>query len=281
MEEIIMESHGKVNLILDILYKRPDGYHEINSIMQEISLKDRLKFKEIEKGIIIESNHPTMPRDSNNLIYKVWEKLSSLFGINKGIYVEVKKEIPMAAGLAGGSSNAAATLKALNELWDLKLSQEELIEIGMELGADIPFCLMGGTALAQGIGERLTKISPFSGKYLLLCKPHISISTAQAYRMISPGKDRLDIDKMIKCIEEGNIHCVARRLGNKMEDVIIKEHPIIQEIKDIMETYGALGALMSGSGPTVFGLYDDRDKMIFAQKKLLEKMNKVYICETI
>lgn len=281
MKELVMESYGKVNLALDILYKRDDGYHEIRSIMQRINLKDRLIFKEIDKGIVIESSHPQMPRDSGNLVYKVWEALSKLLGIKRGIHVKIEKHIPMAAGLAGGSSNAAATLKALNLIWDLGLSDKDLIQVGKNIGADIPFCLMGGTALAQGIGEKLTRLKPFSGKYILLCKPEIKVSTAEAYGRINPNSDRLDIDGLAQCIEKGDIHCVASKMANKMEEIIVRDHPIIQEIKDIMIENGALGSIMSGSGPTVFGLYNDKDKMNFSQKKLLRKLNKVYMCETI
>lgn len=281
MADLVMESYGKVNLALDILYKRDDGYHEINTIMQNINLKDRLIFNEIDEGIIIESPNPQVPTDSNNLVYKVWEKLKNFTGIDKGIHIKIEKEIPIAAGLAGGSSNAAATLKALNQLWDLKLSSKELMEIGRELGADIPFCIMGGTALAQGIGEKLIQLKSFANKYILLCNPGIGISTAQAYSKINPNSHRLDIDGLANCIEEDDVHCVASKLSNKMEEAIIKDYPIIQNIKDMMIENGALGSLMSGSGPTVFGLFDDKDKMVFTEKKLLKKTDYVYLCETI
>lgn len=281
MKEIIMESFGKVNLALDVLYKRDDGYHEINSIMQEISLKDRLIFTDKNEGITIESDNEEMPLDSNNLVYKAWEKLKDITGIKRGIHVKIEKNIPIAAGLAGGSSNAAATFKALNELWDLKMSLEELMVIGQSLGADIPFCLLGGTAKAQGIGELLTPLKPFKDKYILLGNPGIGISTAYAYSKLDLNGDRYDIDGLVACMEKDDLHCVAKRLRNRMEEPMIKEHPIIQEIKDIMIENGALGALMSGSGPTVFGLFDDEEKIKLAYKKLSEKIHKVYICKTI
>jgi 4-diphosphocytidyl-2-C-methyl-D-erythritol kinase len=281
MKEIIMESFGKVNLALDVLYKRDDGYHEINSIMQEISLKDRLIFTDKNEGITIESDNEEMPLDSNNLVYKAWEKLKDITGIKRGIHVKIEKNIPIAAGLAGGSSNAAATFKALNELWDLKMSLEELMVIGQSLGADIPFCLLGGTAKAQGIGELLTPLKPFKDKYILLGNPGIGISTAYAYSKLDLNGDRYDIDGLVACMEKDDLHCVAKRLRNRMEEPMIKEHPIIQEIKDIMIENGALGALMSGSGPTVFGLFNDEEKIKLAYKKLSEKIHKVYICKTI
>lgn len=280
MEEIIIESYGKVNLGLDVLYKREDGYHEIKSVMQEIALGDRLIFNQIDKGIIIESNEKEMPLDSRNLVYKVWKRLKAITGINKGIHVKIEKNIPLAAGLAGGSSNAAASLKALNQLWDLKFSQEELMDIGKDLGADIPFCLLGGTALAQGIGEKLRKLNSFSDKYILLCNPGISISTPYVYRQMNLNGERLDIDGLIEGIKEDNIKLVAEKLANKMEDLVIGEYPIIQDIKETMIENGALGSLMSGSGPTVFGLYDDKEKMEYSHRLLSKKMDKVYMTKT-
>lgn len=281
MEELIIESYGKVNLALDILYKREDGYHEINSVMQRINLKDRLTFKEIKEGIIIESNNSEVPTDSTNLVHKVWEILRKLTGLNRGIYVYIEKHIPIAAGLAGGSSNGAATLQALNQMWSLNLSDKELMTIGKDLGADIPFCIMGGTALAQGIGEKLTKLKSFSKKHILLCNPGIKISTKEAYKKVNPNGKSMDIDSLINCIKEENINCIAQNMFNKMEEPIMKEYPIIQSIKDIMLNHGALGALMSGSGPTVFGIYDDEEKMKETKKKLLNITDKVYICETL
>lgn len=281
MEEFIMDSFGKVNLALDILYKRDDGYHEIKSIMQRISLKDRLIFKEINEGIIIESNHLEVPIDSTNLVYRAWEKLSEIAGVAKGVKIIIEKNIPLAAGLAGGSSNGAATLIALNKLWKLNLSEIELMKIGKELGADIPFCVMGGTALAQGIGERLTKLKPFSNKHILLCNPGIAISTADAYERCRSLDKRIDIDGMISSIEDDDLNGVAEKMANTMEDPMIKEYPIIGDIKDIMLKNGALGSLMSGSGSTVFGLYDDEEKMKFTVKKLSSITDKVFICETL
>lgn len=281
MQELIIESYGKVNLALDVLYKREDGYHEINSIMQQINLKDKLIFKEHREGIIIESNNNEVPLDSSNLVYRAWEKMKSISGINRGIHIRIEKNIPIAAGLAGGSSNGAATLKALNTLWGLNLSQDELMNIGKSLGADVPFCIMGGTAHAQGIGEKLTALKPFKDKFLLLGNPGIGISTAYAYSKLDLSGMRYDMDELIQSMENEDLPSVARNLKNRMEAAIIKENSIIGEIKRLMIKNGALGALMSGSGPTVFGLFDDQDKLIFTHRKLSEKIKKVYNCITI
>ncbi len=281
MEELIIESYGKVNLALDILYKRDDGYHEISSIMQRINLKDKLIFKDRKEGIIIESNDQRVPRDFTNLVHKAWKTLREITGINRGIHIYIEKNIPIAAGLAGGSSNGAATLQALNTLWDLRLSDRELMDIGVGLGADIPFCIMGGTALAQGIGERLKGISPFSNRHILLCNPDIEISTKYAYSKVDPNGKRLNIEKIIRCIESGDTRCVAENMENKMEIPIIKEYPIIQDIKDTMIKNGALGAIMSGSGPTVFGIFQCEDDIIKAERELSKQFKRVYICKTL
>ena len=281
MEEFIMESYGKVNLALDILYKRNDGYHEIKSIMQRIDLKDRLIFKEIDKGLIIESNHPEVPKDTTNLVYRAWEKLREITGVSKGIKVIIEKNIPIAAGLAGGSTNGATTLLALNQLWDLNLTEKELIKIGKNLGADVPFCIMGGTALAEGIGDKLTKLKSLSNKHILLCNPGIKISTAYAYGKIQFSNKRIDIEGIISSIEEDNLKVLSEKMENSMETPMIGEYPIIGKIKSIMLENGALGALMSGSGSTVFGFYDDEDKMKSTQKKLLNITDKVFISKTL
>ena len=281
MRELTIESYGKINLALDVLYKRPDNYHEIKSVMQQISLKDKLIFTEINDGIVIESDNKELPLDSSNLIYKAWEKMKSISGINRGIKVKIEKNIPIAAGLAGGSSNGAATLKALNRLWDLNYTKEELMKIGLSLGADVPFCILGGTAKAEGIGEILTPIESFKDKYILLGNPGIGISSAYAYGKIKLNSYRYDIDGLIKCMGNDDLSCVAKKMKNKMEDAIIKEHPIIQEIKKIMIENGALNAIMSGSGPTVFGLFHDLGKMNKAFDALLKRIDKVYKCTTI
>lgn len=282
MEQLTIESYGKINLALDVLYKREDGYHELNTVMQQISLKDKLTFKEIDSGIIVESRGLKIPLDSTNLVCRAWEYMKDLSGIEKGIHITIEKNIPVAAGLAGGSSNGAATLKALNQLWNLNLSLEELMKIGVRLGADIPFCLLGGTALAQGIGEILTPLQSFNDVYILLGNPGIGVSTEYAYSKLKlEQKKDIDVSKLISCMDIKDLKCVGSSLENIMEEPIIEENTIIKEIKDNMLASGALGTLMSGSGPTVFGLYQDEHSITQAKQKLLEIIDKVYICKTI
>jgi len=266
-----IDANAKINLALDIIRKRDDGYHEIKSIMQEISLCDKLIFKEIKSGVKIVSNNEKLPQNKDNLVYKAYEILAEITNTKTGIEVNIIKNIPLSAGLAGGSSNAAATLIALNEMWGLKFSVEKLMEIGEKLGSDIPFCLVGGTKLAEGKGEKLTDIKPFKDKHILLVNPGFEISTPYVYSKIKIDDNRIDIDRLIKAIEMNDIHTVANRLENKMEKVVLKEFPVIKEIKDFMLNNGALGALMSGSGASVFAIYEDYEKLDYTKMKMEKK----------
>lgn len=283
MEEISLDAFGKINLSLDVLHKRVDGYHELNTIMQQIDLKDTITLKKLNKGIKIQCNNIHVPLDNTNLVYKAWDKIIEKTGVKKGIHIIIDKKIPVAAGLAGGSTNGAAVLKGLNTLWDLKLSQEELMDIGLEIGADVPFCIMGGTAHGKGVGEKLTKLKSFSNKMVLLANVGLPISTAYVYKNLNLNniRNRIDIDTMIKYIEEDNLSKLAKNMANVMEQVVIKEHPIIDEIKKYMINYGALGSLMSGSGPTVFGLFDDENKLYRCKNALEKRIEKVFIAKTI
>lgn len=282
MKEIVIESYGKINLGLDVLHKREDGYHEIKTIMQQISLSDTLTLREMKDDIALGSNNNDLPMDSSNLVYKAWKAIQRRTGINRGIEINIHKRIPIAAGLAGGSTNASAVLKGLNELWGLGLKEEELKNIGVEIGADVPYCIMGGTALAEGIGEKLTKLRAFKDKNLLLINPGIGISTAQVYNSLKlEKKPKVDIKKIISSIEKDDLKSVAESIANVMEEVVIEKNPIISEIKKDMIKYGALGSLMSGSGPTVFGLFEDEEKSIFCKEKLKEKYATVILTKTV
>ncbi|EOD01691.1 4-(cytidine 5'-diphospho)-2-C-methyl-D-erythritol kinase [Caldisalinibacter kiritimatiensis] len=283
MAEIKIESFAKINLCLDVLKRREDGYHEIKTVMQQIDLKDIITLKDNEDKVIIETNHPQVPTDSTNLVYKAWKLLSNRYNIDKGVYIKIDKNIPVAAGLAGGSSNAAAVLKGLNELWSLNISQKELMELAAQIGADVPFCIMGGTALAEGIGEKLTKLSSFSDKLILLAKPSISVSTAYVYKNLELNKIdfRPNTNDIIRYIEENNLESLATNMGNVLETVTIKEYPIIKEIKDKMIQYGALGSLMSGSGPTVFGIFKNEDDAIKCKAELSKHIDTVHVVKTL
>lgn len=283
MDEIVLESFGKINLSLDVLYKRDDGYHELNTIMQQIGLKDRIILKNRNNGIKIECNDEGVPLDNGNLVYKAWEKIVEKTGVNRGIHIIIDKNIPVASGLAGGSANGATVLKGLNTLWDLNLTERELMDIGLEIGADIPFCIIGGTAWAKGVGEKLTKLNSFSNKMILLANVGIPVSTAHVYEnlKLDNSYSRIDIGKIVEYMEEDNLYKLGENMDNVMEKAVMKEYPIIEEIKRDMIKFGALGSLMSGSGPTVFGLFDDEDKLYRCKNELEKRIKKVIVTKTI
>ena len=276
-----LDSYAKINLSLDVVRKRDDGYHEIKSIMQQIDLSDQLSISENRNGVIISCDNDQVPVDESNLVYKAWEELSKVAKTEIGIRVHIKKRIPVAAGLAGGSANCATTLKAINKLWDLALTDQELMDIGIKIGADVPYCLMGGTALAEGIGEKLTQLRSFKDKAMLIANPGIQISTAYVYSKLELDKNKNNIEEILDCIDNGDIQCISKKMYNVMEDSIISEYPQIGKIKEMMTNNGALGALMSGSGASVFGLYEDFDYLKFAERKLKEEVPFVFSTKTI
>lgn len=282
MKTIVMESFGKINLSLDIVNRREDGYHNIETIMQEIDLKDIVTLTEREKGIVIRSNSKEMPLDENNLVYKAWSQIKKVSNLDKGIDIYIEKNIPMSSGLAGGSSNAAAVLKGLNDLWGLNYTIVELQKIGVKIGADVPFCLLGGTAYARGIGEELEILPDFRDKHILLANNGICISTPYVYNTLDFDENprKTNIREKTKYIKEDDIYGLAKDLENIMEDVVLKENLDIVDIKNTMIECGALGSLMSGSGPTVFGIFDDEEKLINCKKILNKKIDKVYISKT-
>lgn len=276
---------AKINLGLDILRKREDGYHEVRMIMQTIQMYDVLEMKKKETpGISLSVNYPFIPNDERNLVYKAAKLLMDEFQVEKGVSIRLDKFIPVAAGMAGGSSDAAAALVGINRLFKLGLSEQELMERAVNIGADVPYCVMRGTALAEGIGEKLTRIRQVPQCYILIGKPAINVSTKVAYESLKLNEIQThpDIDGMIHDIEAGDLYSMVSRMGNVFEPGIIGKYPVIQEIKDLMEANGALKAMMSGSGPTVFGVFDDKDKMEKAAELLREsKLAKtVFATET-
>ncbi|MCG4585044.1 4-(cytidine 5'-diphospho)-2-C-methyl-D-erythritol kinase, partial [Anaerosalibacter bizertensis] len=262
---------------------RNDGYHDINTIMQQIDLKDIVTIKDREKGIKIECNNPEVPVDSSNLVYTAWEKMKEKAKIDRGVHIIIEKNIPVASGLAGGSTDAAAVLKGLNKLWKLNFSKKELMDIGVSIGADVPYCIMGGTALAEGIGEKLKILKSFSNKLILLANPGISVSTAHVYNSLRLDKIEKspDMDMLVQAVENDDIYTLAKNMGNILEQVTVEEFSQIKTIKEDMIRYGALGSLMSGSGPTVFGLFDDEKKLVKCKEYLEKKVAKVIITKTI
>ena len=259
-----LRAFAKINLGLDILRKREDGYHEVRMIMQTIQMYDVLEMKKVKKpGISLSVNYPYIPSDERNLVYKAAKLLMDEFQVKEGVDIRLEKFIPVAAGMAGGSSDAAAAMVGINHLFKLGLSEKDLMDRAVNIGADVPYCIMRGTALAEGIGEKLTRIAQVPDCYVLIGKPGIGVSTKTAYESLQLDKiqSHPDIDGMIRDIENGNLLAMTDKMGNVFESGIIEKYPVIGEIKDLMEANGALKAMMSGSGPTVFGIFDDREKM--------------------
>ena len=259
-----LRAFAKINLGLDILRKREDGYHEVRMIMQTIQMYDVLEMKKVKKpGISLSVNYPYIPSDERNLVYKAAKLLMDEFQVKEGVDIRLEKFIPVAAGMAGGSSDAAAAMVGINHLFKLGLSEKDLMDRAVNIGADVPYCIMRGTALAEGIGEKLTRIAQVPDCYVLIGKPGIGVSTKTAYESLQLDKiqSHPDIDGMIRDIENGNLLAMTDKMGNVFESGIIGKYPVIGEIKDLMEANGALKAMMSGSGPTVFGIFDYREKM--------------------
>lgn len=261
MNSITIKAYAKINLGLDVIRKRPDGYHDVSMIMQSINLYDTLNIRKTKfESITIHSNLQYLPTDRRNLVYKAAELFSETYPIKSGLSIHLNKRIPVAAGLAGGSADAAATLKGLNTLFDVGLSLDELMDLGIRLGADVPYCLLMGTALSEGIGEILNPLPSLPNCYILLVKPNISISTKYVYENLSLNEDNKrhpDIKSMIDALEENNLHKLASLMDNILETVTAKDYPVIENIKEIMKEKGALTSIMSGSGPTVFGIFSD------------------------
>lgn len=264
---------AKINLGLDILRKREDGYHEVRMIMQTIQMYDVLEMRKVKKpGISLSVNYPYIPSDERNLVYKAAKLLMDEFQIKEGVEIRLEKFIPVAAGMAGGSSDAAAALVGVNRLFKLGLSEKDLMERAVNIGADVPYCVMRGTALAEGIGEKLTRIAQVPDCFVLIGKPGINVSTKAAYESLQLDQIQThpDIDGMIRDIESGDLRAMTEKMENVFEPGIIGRYPVIGEIKALMEKHGALKAMMSGSGPTVFGIFDDRKKMEEAAAVLRE-----------
>ena len=258
--DISLKALAKINLGLDVVRRREDGYHEVRMIMQTIHLYDRLDIKRTkESGIQIQTNLSFLPVNENNLIYKAAKLLMDEFSITDGVSVKLDKRIPVAAGMAGGSTDAAAMLFGMNRLFSLGLTKRQLMERGVQIGADVPYCIMRGTALAEGIGEELSPLAPMVKCPVLIAKPSISVSTKFVYQNLKLDDTTIhpDIDLLIEDIKAKNLHDIAAHMGNVLETVTIPNYPVIDEIKKHMLSNGAVGAMMSGSGPTVFGLFDD------------------------
>lgn len=260
---LYVKAPAKINLTLDVLYKRPDNYHEVEMIMTTVDLSDRIGLESRNDGLIkIISTNGFIPDDNRNLAYQAAQLIKDTYGVAEGVTISIEKEIPVAAGLAGGSSDAAATLKGLNELWNLNLSIDTLAELGAKIGSDVSFCIYGGTALATGRGEIIQKLPAPPTCWVVLAKPKIGVSTAQVYGGLNlEGLEHPNTKQMIQSIETNDYDLMCNSLGNVLESVTFKLHPEVVMIKEQMKRFGADAVLMSGSGPTVFGLVDNESRL--------------------
>ena len=284
MDSIRLKARAKINLGLDVLGKREDGYHEVRMVMQTIGIYDRLILTKIpEEEIRITSNLAFLPVNENNLIYKAIKLLKDEYHFPGGISVDLNKFIPVAAGMAGGSTDAASTMFGVNRLFGLNLSMGKMMELGVRLGADVPYCVMRGTALAEGIGEKLTRITPVPHMWILIAKPQINVSTRLVYEQLDMCgiQKHPDIDGIIRAIEAQDVVRIAQSMGNVLENVTVPLYPVIETIKQDMLSHGAINAMMSGSGPTVFGIFPDEQTTLACQAFLKKKgdARQVYITE--
>lgn len=282
MDQINLKALAKINIGLDVLRRREDGYHEVRMIMQTINLFDKIQMKIRKDGeIMVKTNLYYLPTNENNLVYKAAKLLKDEFQIKEGVEIELRKHIPVAAGMAGGSSDAAAVLYGMNRIFALGLSKKQLMERGVKIGADVPYCLMRGTALAEGIGEELTALTPMPKCPILIAKPGISVSTRFVYEnlVLDENTRHPNIDQLISDIRAGELRDIADHMGNVLESVTIPKYPIIDELKQIMLNHGAMNAMMSGSGPTVFGMFESQvqAKKAYAEIRRKKLAKQLYV----
>ncbi|WP_426348881.1 4-(cytidine 5'-diphospho)-2-C-methyl-D-erythritol kinase [Alloiococcus sp. CFN-8] len=271
---MIARAYAKINISLDVIGKREDGYHLLQMIMQQIDLYDNISVEKADNGIVLKTNRSYLPVDKSNLAYKAAELFMNNYNIGSGLTIEIEKNIPVSAGLAGGSTDAAAILMLLNRLFEVNAPQEELMELSLGLGADVPFCIKGGTALCENIGELITPLEPFKNHLLVLVKPPFGVSTKEVYKGIKLEKihKHPDTERLIEAVENQDLSFVSHNMKNVLENVTLRKHNKIRTIKKKLMDNGALGAMMSGSGPSVFGFFDD----ILTAQKCYDAMKKEY-----
>lgn len=282
MENICLKARAKINLNLDVIDKRPDGYHVVEMVMQQIDLYDNVRISKRQEGIEIETTCDYIKDDASNIAYKAAEALMADYPQISGVHIHIEKIIPVAAGLAGGSSDAAAVFKGINQLFDLGLSQEELMAYGVKIGADVPFCILGGAAIAKGIGEELTPIDGLKEQWVLIAKPPISVSTKEIYTNYSVDFIRQErpFDALLEAIDQQDLLGLSSLMFNSLEQVTFGRYKMVEKLKRKVQETGAVATMMSGSGPTVFGLYKSYDKGYKALKHIKKLYPQTYLVKT-
>jgi 4-diphosphocytidyl-2C-methyl-D-erythritol kinase len=278
-----IKAYAKINIALDIVGKREDGYHLLRMIMQSIDLYDTIIIDKVDSGIKLKCNKHYVPTDERNLAYKAAKLFIETYSINQGVEIDLVKNIPVSAGLAGGSTDAAGVLKLMNKIFNINASEEELKALGLKLGADVPYCISGGTALCEGIGEKITQLKPFKDKILVLIKPPFGVSTKEVYREFNLSKAIFHpkIEELIKAMEKDDIYFVSDNMKNLLENVTLKKHRVITNIKEEVKLNGSIGTMMSGSGPTVFAFFDDMLKAQMCYDNMKKKYKDVFITRTV
>lgn len=283
MKEYTIKAYAKINLGLDVVGKLDNGYHEVRMVMQTVGIWDELRLERTESGILFTTDSPELPTGEENLAYRAAQLMLEHYKIPSGVRIHLRKSIPVAAGMAGGSTDAAAVMKGISCLFDLGCTLEELMELGVKLGADVPYCVMGGTALAEGIGEKLTALTAAPECHVLVARPDVHVSTKYVYEHLDGAgiKEHPDIDGIVKAIEEGSLQGILDRMGNVLESVTETAYPVIGVIKARMKELGAVNSLMSGSGPTVFGIFTDRNKAERAGERIREEQlaEQIFVTE--
>jgi len=278
-----IKAYAKINIALDVVGKRDDGYHLLRMIMQTIDLYDSIEIEKINSGIKLKCNKHYVPTDERNLAYKAAKLFKETYSINDGVEIELIKNIPVSAGLAGGSTDAAGVLKLMNKIFDVNANDDELKALGLKLGADVPYCISGGTALCEGIGEQITQLKPFKDKILVLIKPPFGVSTKEVYRNFDLSKVIFHprIKLLIESMENDDIYFVANNMKNLLENVTLRKHRVITSIKEDVKLNGSIGTMMSGSGPTVFAFFDDMLTAQMCYDNMKKKYKDVFITRTI
>lgn len=282
-QKVQLKARAKINLTLDVLSRRENGYHDVEMLMQQINLYDNVTVNMNSSGEIkLTCTDVFLPVDEKNIAFQAAKLMKEMFGIKEGFDIHIEKQIPIAAGLAGGSTDAAAVIKAINQLCELNLATEKLQEIGFNLGADVPFCFLEGCALAKGLGEILEPVRGFEHAWMVLVKPSFGVSTKEVYTGLDLDaiKDRPETSKMVEALKEQNKRVILSGLCNVLETVTLNLYPKVSEIKETLTSYGADGILMSGSGPTVFGFFSSYERAKKAHKKLKKQYPQSYVVST-
>lgn len=278
-----IKAYAKINIALDVVGKREDGYHLLKMIMQTVDLYDVIEITKIDSDIKLICNKPYVPIDERNLAYKAAKLFKETYNIEDGVSINLTKNIPVSAGMAGGSTDAAGVLKLMNRIFNINASDEELRALGLKLGADVPYCINGGTALCEGIGEKITQLKPFNDKIVVIVKPPFGVSTKEVYKDFDLAKVIFHprTEDIIRAMENDDIHFVSNNMKNLLENVTLRKHRVILNIKESMRSYDALGTMMSGSGPTVFAFFDDMLKAQICYDEMKKKYKDVFLSRTI